>query len=186
MNWSVSFFPPGYTDVQTIDACQAAFLPIGASASLLIMFLFFDSLQMVFAICTAGKLTLNTIFSHMRKTAQHSCIWPHVRKYLYMNLMKQYPLLYTCTCISIFGTASLPFTWILQIFSAIFGILIACKNHQRSIVYIYISLSLNQSFFVNNCLSVLCIEGTANSSMYWRLITTITLRPDISQCSHCS
>lgn len=74
MNCSVSFFPPGYTDVQTIDACQAAFLPIGASASLLIMFLFFDSLQMVFAICTAGKLTLNTILSHMRKTAQHSCI----------------------------------------------------------------------------------------------------------------
>lgn len=57
MNCSVSFSPPGYTDVQTIDACQAAFLPIGASASLLIMFLFFDSLQMVFAICTAGKLT---------------------------------------------------------------------------------------------------------------------------------
>ena len=42
-------------DMQTIDTCQAAFLPIGASASLLIMFLFFDSLQMVFAICTAGK-----------------------------------------------------------------------------------------------------------------------------------
>lgn len=43
-------------DMQTIDTCQAAFLPIGASASLLIMFLFFDSLQMVFAICTAGEL----------------------------------------------------------------------------------------------------------------------------------
>lgn len=42
------------SDVQTIDTCQAAFLPIGASVSLLVMFLFFDSLQMVFAICTAG------------------------------------------------------------------------------------------------------------------------------------
>ena len=41
--------------MQTIDACQAMFLPIGASFSLLIMFLFFDSLQMVFAVCTASK-----------------------------------------------------------------------------------------------------------------------------------
>ncbi|XP_052822854.1 signal peptide peptidase-like 3 [Octopus bimaculoides] len=40
-------------DVQTIDTCQAMFLPIAASVSLLVMFLFFDSLQMVFAICTA-------------------------------------------------------------------------------------------------------------------------------------
>ena len=43
--------------VQTIDTCQAMFLPVGASASLLIMFLFFDSLQMIFAIFTASKLT---------------------------------------------------------------------------------------------------------------------------------
>ena len=48
---------PVFSDVQTIDTCQAAFLPIGASVSLLVMFLFFDSLQMVFAICTAGKNT---------------------------------------------------------------------------------------------------------------------------------
>ena len=41
--------------MQTIDACQAMFLPIGASISLLVMFLFFDSLQMVFAVCTASK-----------------------------------------------------------------------------------------------------------------------------------
>ena len=41
--------------VQTIDTCQAMFLPVGASASLLIMFLFFDSLQMIFAIFTASK-----------------------------------------------------------------------------------------------------------------------------------
>ena len=41
--------------MQTIDSCQAMFLPIGASVSLLVMFLFFDSLQMVFAVCTASK-----------------------------------------------------------------------------------------------------------------------------------
>uniref|UniRef100_K1QEH8 Signal peptide peptidase-like 3 n=1 Tax=Magallana gigas TaxID=29159 RepID=K1QEH8_MAGGI len=52
----------GENNVQTIDACQAAFLPIGASASLLIMFLFFDSLQMVFAICTAVLATVAFAF----------------------------------------------------------------------------------------------------------------------------
>ncbi|KAK3587145.1 hypothetical protein CHS0354_006785 [Potamilus streckersoni] len=49
-------------NVQTIDTCQAAFLPIGASVSLLIMFLFFDSLQMVFAICTAVLATVAFAF----------------------------------------------------------------------------------------------------------------------------
>ncbi|KAL5016823.1 hypothetical protein ScPMuIL_006412 [Solemya velum] len=48
--------------IQTIDTCQAAFLPIGASFSLLIMFLFFDSLQMVFAICTAVLATVAFAF----------------------------------------------------------------------------------------------------------------------------
>ncbi|XP_039257429.2 signal peptide peptidase-like 3 [Styela clava] len=38
---------------QTIDSAQALCLPIGASVSLLIMFFFFDSMQLVFAICTA-------------------------------------------------------------------------------------------------------------------------------------
>ena len=42
------------------------FLPIGASISLLIMFLFFDSLQMVFAVCTASTYT--TIIKHKRDT----------------------------------------------------------------------------------------------------------------------
>lgn len=49
-------------NVQTIDTCQAAFLPIGASVSLLVMFLFFDSLQMVFAICTAVLATVAFAF----------------------------------------------------------------------------------------------------------------------------
>lgn len=43
----------GQTGVQTLDACQAVMMPLGASLSLLIMFLFFDSLQLVFAICSA-------------------------------------------------------------------------------------------------------------------------------------
>lgn len=38
---------------QTLDSAQALCLPIGASISLLIMFFFFDSMQVVFAICTA-------------------------------------------------------------------------------------------------------------------------------------
>ncbi|RWS27956.1 signal peptide peptidase-like 3, partial [Leptotrombidium deliense] len=41
------------TDVQTLDTMQALCLPLGASVSLLIMFFFFDSMQMLFAICTA-------------------------------------------------------------------------------------------------------------------------------------
>ena len=40
--------------MQTIDQTQAILLPIGASVSLLVMFFFFDSLQTVFALCTAG------------------------------------------------------------------------------------------------------------------------------------
>lgn len=41
--------------IQTIDSTQALFLPIGASVSLLVMFFFFDSVQVVFTICTAGN-----------------------------------------------------------------------------------------------------------------------------------
>ncbi|XP_071093005.1 signal peptide peptidase-like 3 isoform X1 [Haliotis cracherodii] len=50
------------SQMQTIDTCQAMFLPLGASASLLIMFLFFDSLQMVFAIFTAILATVAFAF----------------------------------------------------------------------------------------------------------------------------
>lgn len=42
-------------NVQTLDAMQALCLPLGASISLLVMFFFFDSMQMLFAICTASK-----------------------------------------------------------------------------------------------------------------------------------
>ena len=44
-----------FAGIQTIDSTQALFLPIGASVSLLVMFFFFDSVQVVFTICTAGK-----------------------------------------------------------------------------------------------------------------------------------
>lgn len=41
------------SNVQTLDTMQALCLPLGASVSLLIMFFFFDSMQMLFAVCTA-------------------------------------------------------------------------------------------------------------------------------------
>lgn len=41
--------------VQTLDTIHALCLPLGASLSLLIMFFFFDSMQMLLAICTASK-----------------------------------------------------------------------------------------------------------------------------------
>lgn len=45
----------GENNVQTLDTVQALCLPLGASISLLVMFFFFDSMQMLFAICTASK-----------------------------------------------------------------------------------------------------------------------------------
>lgn len=47
-----------FLDVQTLDTMQALCLPLGASISLLVMFFFFDSMQMLFAICTASKLMI--------------------------------------------------------------------------------------------------------------------------------
>uniref|UniRef100_UPI00358F93E0 signal peptide peptidase-like 3 isoform X2 n=1 Tax=Myxine glutinosa TaxID=7769 RepID=UPI00358F93E0 len=48
--------------IQTIDSTQALFLPVGASVSLLIMFFFFDSVQVVFTICTAVLATIAFAF----------------------------------------------------------------------------------------------------------------------------
>ncbi|XP_065201592.1 signal peptide peptidase-like 3 isoform X2 [Planococcus citri] len=48
--------------VQTLDTLQALCLPLGASISLLIMFFFFDSMQMLFAICTAIIATVALAF----------------------------------------------------------------------------------------------------------------------------
>lgn len=45
-------------NVQTLDTMQALCLPLGASISLLIMFFFFDSMQMLFAICTASRFII--------------------------------------------------------------------------------------------------------------------------------
>lgn len=39
----------------TLDTFHALCLPLGASISLLVMFFFFDSMQMLFAVCTASK-----------------------------------------------------------------------------------------------------------------------------------
>lgn len=49
-------------NVQTLDTMQALCLPLGASISLLVMFFFFDSMQMLFAICTAIIATIALAF----------------------------------------------------------------------------------------------------------------------------
>ncbi|KAE9544743.1 hypothetical protein AGLY_000285 [Aphis glycines] len=51
-------------DVQTLDTMQALCLPLGASISLLVMFFFFDSMQMLFAICTAMHYLLLPLHWH--------------------------------------------------------------------------------------------------------------------------
>ncbi|XP_077995588.1 signal peptide peptidase-like 3 isoform X2 [Glandiceps talaboti] len=53
---------PIESSAHSIDTTQAMFLPIGASVSLLVMFFFFDSMQMVFAICTAVLATVAFAF----------------------------------------------------------------------------------------------------------------------------
>lgn len=53
---------PSSSGVQTLDSLQAMCLPLGASISLLVMFFFFDSMQMLFAICTAVIATVALAF----------------------------------------------------------------------------------------------------------------------------
>merc|ERR1719305_1585310 len=48
--------------IQTPDSLQAMCLPLGASISLLVMFFFFDSMQMLFASCTAVIATVALAF----------------------------------------------------------------------------------------------------------------------------
>jgi len=50
-----------------IETIHAIALPLGASLSLIIMFFFFDSLQTVFIICTASKLSL------LKKSENYFC-----------------------------------------------------------------------------------------------------------------
>lgn len=45
----------------TLDTMHALCLPLGASVSLLVMFFFFDSMQMLFAVCTAGMVFFSII-----------------------------------------------------------------------------------------------------------------------------
>jgi len=47
---------------QTLNTVQALCLPVGASLSLLVMFFFFDSMQMLFAVCTAIIATVALAF----------------------------------------------------------------------------------------------------------------------------
>lgn len=46
----------------TLDTMHALCLPLGASVSLLVMFFFFDSMQMLFAVCTAIIATVALAF----------------------------------------------------------------------------------------------------------------------------
>ena len=52
---------------QTIDTTQAICLPVGASVSLLVMFFFFESMQVVFAMCTAGKCHFGVFSRDLKK-----------------------------------------------------------------------------------------------------------------------
>lgn len=52
----------GESNVTTLDSLQAMCLPVGASLSLLIMFFFFDSMQLLFAVCTAVIATVALAF----------------------------------------------------------------------------------------------------------------------------
>ena len=70
-----SVFPGIFPGIQTIDSTQALFLPIGASVSLLVMFFFFDSVQVVFTICTAGNSLTHSLThsrSHLNAYDQHA------------------------------------------------------------------------------------------------------------------
>lgn len=51
--------------VLTLDALHVLCLPLGASISLLVMFFFFDSMQMLFATCTASEYRKIRIFVKM-------------------------------------------------------------------------------------------------------------------------
>jgi len=50
------------SNITTLDSLQAMCLPLGASVSLLIMFFFFDSMQLLFAVCTAVIATVALAF----------------------------------------------------------------------------------------------------------------------------
>lgn len=50
----------------TLDTTHALCLPLGASISLLVMFFFFDSMQMLFAVCTASEFFRHLLFTQQR------------------------------------------------------------------------------------------------------------------------
>lgn len=64
----------------TLDTMHALCLPLGASISLLVMFFFFDSMQMLFAVCTASEyeeffLWLPTDFGTMHSIDKQNIMW---------------------------------------------------------------------------------------------------------------
>lgn len=91
--------------IQTIDSTQALFLPIGASVSLLVMFFFFDSVQVVFTICTAGERTGHaSAISRQRRGSSLSR-----RAAFQVSLLCFLPLLSSCDhCVCIPPVANVP------------------------------------------------------------------------------
>merc|ERR1719350_2264290 len=59
--------------VTTLDSVQAMCLPLGASVSLLIMFFFFDSMQLLFAVCTAVIATVALLLLPMCQYLVQPC-----------------------------------------------------------------------------------------------------------------
>lgn len=65
-----------FSGVQTLDTMQALCLPLGASVSLLIMFFFFDSMQMLFAICTASMYHKHSNIHYFNQSVSITVIFP--------------------------------------------------------------------------------------------------------------
>ena len=57
----------------TLDTMHALCLPLGASISLLVMFFFFDSMQMLFAVCTASKWNVESDRRLANLYSNHFC-----------------------------------------------------------------------------------------------------------------
>lgn len=74
-------------NVQTLDTMQALCLPLGASVSLLVMFFFFDSMQMLFAICTASKYIPTYTLTNIKHYYLHKYLL-----LLYLELLFKIPL----------------------------------------------------------------------------------------------
>lgn len=63
----------------TLDAMHALCLPLGASVALLVMFFFFDSMQMLLAVCTASKFCIFILFFFLSiKIKNCFCLYTYI------------------------------------------------------------------------------------------------------------